>query len=125
MISGTSDQKCPNAAYRSTFAHIDGGGICHAICKSPAKRPVLIRQSSDGGVIAMQKVVGSNPISRFEGKPRPGMGISLQSRELTRPFDDLGPMTVAQPFRTARKSTPGQPHIIWRRIGTHSIFRRA
>lgn len=27
-------------------------------------------------------------------------------------------------FEYGREVHPGQPHIIWRRIGTHSVFRR-
>jgi hypothetical protein len=39
--------------------------------------------------------------------------------ERTKPLDRR-----VRSSRTARTSRPGEQHIIWRRIGTHSIFRR-
>jgi hypothetical protein len=77
MIRALLAGSARNAAYRSTFAHIDGGGVLRVICKFPANPIVLIRQSSEGGVIAMQKVVGSNPFSRFARKPARGAGFRV------------------------------------------------
>ena len=41
-------------------------GAGWVVCNSPANWLVPARKSPEAGVIAMQKVVGSNPISRFE-----------------------------------------------------------
>jgi len=43
---------------------------CGATRKSPANRLVVARESPEAGVVAMQKVVGSNPISRFTERPQ-------------------------------------------------------
>jgi hypothetical protein len=54
-----------NAAYRGRSTPIVGTECVSAIQKSPANRSVLARNTSEAGVVAMQKVVGSNPISRL------------------------------------------------------------
>jgi hypothetical protein len=60
------------AAYRRISARIPDRGRLPRRYKTPARDHVRFALASETGVIAMQKVVGSNPISRFQEKPRSG-----------------------------------------------------
>jgi hypothetical protein len=48
--------------------------------ESPAIQHIRGRPGSETGLIAIQKVVGSNPISRFDGSPAPA-GLSASGAE--------------------------------------------
>jgi hypothetical protein len=57
------------AAYRRISARIADRGCSPRRCETPASCHFRDAQISETGLIAMQKVVGSNPISRFTSIP--------------------------------------------------------
>lgn len=65
-ISGTSAPKFQIAAYRCISTRIAGRGRLPRCYEIPASGYIRGARVSETGLIAMQKVVGSNPISRFE-----------------------------------------------------------
>jgi hypothetical protein len=53
------------AAYRRTSKRIEAVIADCVVRRSPANRWIPARKSSEAGIVAMQKVEGSNPFSRF------------------------------------------------------------
>ena len=47
-------------------------GRLQSYYEAPANEAIRCLPALEGGLIAMQKVEGSNPFSRFPGKPRSG-----------------------------------------------------
>jgi hypothetical protein len=81
--------------------------------KSPANRPCSVQNLATTRLIAMQKVVGSNPISRFSS-------LMEAQREMER--QPLAGGRTALTFRAKRQRTPGREnrdgggfkHEVWR-----------
>ena len=69
------------AAYRRISARIFDCDHLRPHCETPANKPIRYRMGWEMGLIAMQKVVGSNPISRF-------YGVSRHRRQMSRDIVD-------------------------------------
>ncbi|HWP33047.1 MAG TPA: hypothetical protein VNL97_04800, partial [Solirubrobacterales bacterium] len=105
-ISGTSDQKFPKrrisahiCAYRQRQAPIAWSGDPLQI----AWFLFGIRQKA--GVVAMQKVVGSNPISRFQESPAQA-GLFLPRPAMRRRYDLLTPGFAAHSLPSLASGGP-------------------
>jgi hypothetical protein len=65
-VLGTSREKCPKPRISAHIASYSSGSPLSRQCPKPPQMPIVVGRGSRVTLaIAMQKVVGSNPISRF------------------------------------------------------------
>jgi hypothetical protein len=69
-VLGIPDQKFPKTPHIGVYPRPSAAAIASCSAQeSPANRSFLARNPPGAGVVAMQKVEGSNPFSRFASNP--------------------------------------------------------
>jgi hypothetical protein len=127
-LSGTSAPKFPNRCISAHIPAISDRACRQPRCETPASCYIRGARFQVAPVIAMQKVVGSNPISRFNESPAPaglsrsGAGIDFSADHLRSNLcARLRPISTAT-CKTIWMRTRGSP--MTSRLRTCSVPRR-